>query len=92
MRPYAVRRWGNGEKRGRRFWTAVGSMVYKRDNEADGFVWGSTVKRKIGFSRIIFSEMVERQKSRKAKIWPPIQRYSRIEIQMETRKASGKKA
>lgn len=53
MRPYAVRGWRNGEKRGRRAWRAVGSMVYKRD-EAGGVVRGSTVKRKFGLSRIMF--------------------------------------
>lgn len=31
----------------------MGSMVYKRDDEAGGVVWGSTVKRNVGLSRII---------------------------------------
>ena len=53
MRPYAVQRWRNGEKQGRRLWTAVGSMVYKRDDEAGGIVWESTVKSNVGLSRII---------------------------------------
>lgn len=52
-RSYVACRRRNGEKRGRRFWTAVGSMVYKRDDEGDGAVWGSTVKKNVGLSRII---------------------------------------
>ena len=93
MRPYAVRGWRNREKQGRRFWTAVRSMVYKRDDEAGGIVRGSTVKRNVGLSRNIFlisfsggvslgeARMVEGQKQRKANYGKvSIHRYPRIEM------------